>query len=69
MARRIQEGRGESRIRGVARAGNKNKWRAYLQLHLGIYDTPEDAGRVYAEADALFRGPALKFRREHEPRT
>jgi hypothetical protein len=67
MARRIQEGHGRSHVKGVAWSEPKRKWRAQIQLHLGYYDSEEEAGRAYVEAEELFRQPAWEFRRTHEP--
>lgn len=66
MPRRAQEGYGRSPFKGVAWDERRKKWRAQIQLSLGYYDSDEEAGRAYAEAEAFFRQPALRFRREHE---
>lgn len=64
--RRIQEGHGRSRVKGVAWSESKRMWRAQIQLHLGYYATEEEAGRAYVEAEALFRQASIEFRRKHE---
>lgn len=58
-------GHGESEFRGVARDTHSNKWRAYIQLHLGYYATEEEAAEIYARADDLFREQALDLRRRY----
>ncbi len=39
------------------------RWRAQIQLTLGVYDTPEEGHAIYLEAERLFRPQALALRR------
>ena len=58
-----QRGRGKSAFRGVAQKADSKKWRAQIQLHLGNYDSEQEAADIYADAEKLFRTQALELRR------
>jgi hypothetical protein len=56
-------GHGASKYKGVAWSARMNKWRAQVQLHLGYYDSEEEAGKVYVKADNELRALAENLRR------
>lgn len=56
-------GHGASTYRGVARRPGTKKWRAQIQLHLGSYNSEQEAATIYARAERLFRDQALNLRR------
>ena len=56
-------GHGASRFLGVAQKAGSKKWRAQIQLHLGNYDSEQEAADIYAVAEKLFRTQALELRR------
>jgi len=61
---RTLPGFGASGFRGVAWSERHAKWRAQIQLNLGLYDTEEEGARIYARANAEMRELAEKLRRE-----
>ena len=55
-------GRKARHYMGVA-PHHSGRWRAQIQLTLGVYDTPEEGHAIYLEAERLFRPQALALRR------